>query len=236
MKTRLGFTLVELVIALTLSAFVLVGIVGVTSQMMRYQMEGGGKSNNTSNVLMSLDSMVRDLQGANVLYCPSNIGVDHTPSGGARCTQNTSTVLSGCIDYSLNTVYGVNGGPIDGNAAQVKSFYYCVWPAASTPTGTPWLLHYSQGPGATTGANASCPISPAPNCGTGAYDVVAQNVYPIAGGASPYYFARANDVNGVQLLFQVGASTSATSPLQTTTYQLINTKIPITRTYTDTID
>ncbi|MCX5793951.1 MAG: prepilin-type N-terminal cleavage/methylation domain-containing protein [Elusimicrobia bacterium] len=232
MSARPGFTLIELVIALVLSTFVLVGIVGVTSQMVRYQLEGGRKGINTSYELMSLDSMVRELQGASTLYCPSYCTGVNTP---AKCTQatgcgsRTSSYLSGCIDYTLNPNVPGAPAPADGVAANVKAFCYCVWDKANTPTKTNWLLHYSNKASGCPYPAGTCPNA----CGTGTYDVVAQDIQPIN---STFYFQRSDDINGVQLLFQVGASTTTTSVLRTETKQLVNSKIPLQRAFTDTFD
>jgi hypothetical protein len=109
----------------------------------------------------------------------------------------------------------------------VKASYYCVLPANIVANQTtPWLLHYS--------ATGSCPINPTPACGSGTFDLVAQDVVPLGPGGT--YFLRDDPVNGVQLLFQVGASTTSTSILRTKTYETGNTEIPIQRVYTDTVD
>lgn len=221
MSARAGFTLIELVIALVLSTFVLVGIIGVTSQMLRYHMEGEKKTVNTGYELMSLDSMVRELQQATALYCPSF-------SSSTGCGSRTSRYLSGCFNYTFRTGAA---GPADGNAANVQAFCYCVWPAAKTPTGTPWLLHYRN-----TASGCPYPTATCSNnaCGNGSFRVVAQDIRPI--GTTPYYFQRADDANGVQLYFQVGASTTTTSILKVDTKQMVNSKIPIQRAFTSTFD
>jgi hypothetical protein len=92
------------------------------------------------------------------------------------------------------------------------------------------LLHYS--------AVGSCPITPVPQCGQGNnFDVVAQDIWPNAPDGKSY-FVRADQADGVQLQFQVGATagTGTNKILTTTTYQLVNTLISINRSYLDTAD
>ncbi|MDD5629572.1 MAG: prepilin-type N-terminal cleavage/methylation domain-containing protein [Elusimicrobia bacterium] len=194
--TRAGFTLLELIIALVLSSFVLMGIFGAVSQMMRGQMDLSVRTTNSGWAQMSLNAMEKEISNGTVLYCP------FTDGSHPGCPGPKSAVLSGCSDYTLNPGAGVgpSGGPLDGNLANVKSFYYCVWDAAATPTKTPWLLHYK--------GTGSCPIAPAPVCGSGTFDVVAQGIYPGESGRA-YYFQRADDVAGVQLLFNVGQAISS---------------------------
>jgi type II secretory pathway pseudopilin PulG len=228
MKAKPAFTLIELIMALVMSSFVIVGIIGVTSQMARYRMEGGAKSTNTGFTVMSLDRMEKDLQGASVLYCPYSTLENHSGwDSSGNCTQSQSNALSGCSNYSLATLPTgfISGSP--------TSFYYCIWCGGSpcaTPTQTPWLLHYS--------GSGSCPISPVPTCGSGSYDVVAQNVYPI--GANTYYFKRDDAINGVDLMFQIGMSTGTgtgqDSILTTNAIQTVNTKISMQKAYGTTTD
>ena len=103
MPKRPGFSLVELVVALTLSSFVLVGIVGVASQMVRFQIETSNTGTVTGWTLLTLNQMNRELQDASVLNSVS------------------ATSLSGCGDFSK-----VNNQPLDGVNANITAFYYCV--------------------------------------------------------------------------------------------------------------
>ena len=238
MKTRRAFTLVELIIALVLSTFVLVGIIGASSQMLRYEFDSSRKGTSTNWTLMTLDQMKKEILVGNVLYCPSPptppARNDHTPLGGALCTQNTSTVLSGCGDWTTNPSFPgfgpppvapctVNGCPLDGVAGNVTSFFYCVWDGA--PTNPPWLLHYK---------GTTCPINPLPACGaTAGYDVVAQNFYLDSGNA--WYFKRADDMSGVQMQFMVGTG-SATAISPNPTAQHVNVKFVMQKTYTNSLD
>jgi hypothetical protein len=217
---RKAFTLVELLIALVLSTFVIMALFGVTSQMMRGHMESSAKAAASGWALMSLDSMQKELANGNVLYCP------YVDGSHAGCSGQTSNVLSGCSDYTLNPNAGLgpSGGPLDGVAANVKSFYYCIW-SAGTPSGTPWLLHYT---------GTTCPINPEPTCGSGSFAVVAQGIYPYD-PAQNFYFQRADDIAGVRLAFTIGDST-ATANNPNPSYTKISTRVPMQKSYSNNSD
>ena len=100
MKTRRAFSLIELVVALSLSAFVLVGIVGVASQMIRFQMESANKGDVTGWTLLSLQRMNKEIVDATVLQCPSAY---------PGCAGVNSDVLSGCSNYTRMTTEGNYG-------------------------------------------------------------------------------------------------------------------------------
>lgn len=110
-----GFTLTELVIALSLAAFVLVGIVSVAAQMIRFQMEGKTKGDVTGWTLLSLNRMHKELEDASVLAYPTTTG-DH---------------ISGCSNYSRVTNAALDPGK------PITAFWYCV--AAGSP---PKLVRY----------------------------------------------------------------------------------------------
>lgn len=99
-----GFTLTELVISLTLSSFILVGIVGVASQMVRFQMEGKTKGDVTGWTLISLNKMNKELEDATVLDYPTTTG----------------DYISGCSNYTR-----ITPGKIDASLA-TTAFWYCV--------------------------------------------------------------------------------------------------------------
>lgn len=213
MSQRPAFTLIELIVALVLSTFVLVAIVGITSQMLRYEFEGTRKSVSSNWSTAAQDALKKDLASASVLYCPSATGVNHT-GYSAECTAGTGNILSGCMNYTFNPAASVPA-PTQATTA----FHYCVWCGGTlpdncaTPTKTPWLLRY-----AASGVGQACPMA-LPNCGTTAgYTVVAQEVYLNA--ANTWFFKRDDAVSGVEVQFMVGIGTSS---LNST---LLNTAMP----------
>jgi prepilin-type N-terminal cleavage/methylation domain-containing protein len=215
-----GFTLIELIIALVLSTFVITALVGVISQMMRGQMEGSAKAVASGWTHMSIDAMQKDISNSSVLYCPF---VDASHPG---CTGPATSVLSACSNYTLNpgTGMGAAGGPLDGVAANVRSSYYCVW-SAGTPSGTPWLLRYT---------GTTCPIAPTPVCGTGSFQVVAQDIHPFD-PAQDFLFQRADDAAGVQISFTIGRST-ATANNPNPSYSKVRTRITMQKSFANSYD
>lgn len=213
-RSRAGFTLIELIIAMSISSFVLIGIIGVASQMVRFQMEGVRKGSVTGWTLISLSKMNKELEDASSLYCPG-IGATHTCTGGL-----STDYLSGCSNYSRDLA-----GRIDVNSNNT-SFYYCV-AAVGTPL-TQSLLRYEL-----TGAGVACPM-PAPACGvTLPYEVYARDFYAIDPATS--FFRRADDVSGVQLNYIVGIATPTTNT-PNPVYMKVVTKIGMNKNYTAVAD
>jgi hypothetical protein len=236
MSRRPAFTLVELIVALVLSTFVLVAIVGVTSQMLRYEFEGSRKASSTNWSLLAHNAIKKDVGGASAIFCPSVCaGVNNPPGcGGATgCGTVQSNYLSGCGNYSFQPYYPAAAGPTDG-ADKVTSFYYCVQ-TAGTPSGDPWLWRYSQGPG-----SATCP-HPAPgSCGGASagsrVEVVAQDFYPYA--ANTWYFRREAS-GGVEAQFTVGIGTTSVPGKQNTavpTAQHIGMKVSMNKSFGNSLD
>lgn len=215
-RSAQGFTLVELIIALSLSSFILAGIVGVASQMVRFQMEGKKKGDVTGWTIVSLIKMNKELENASVLDCPSSY---------AGCSGLTSDYISGCSNYTRMTS---PAGPIDTSPGNntITAFYYCVPTSGANAN---QLLRY--------GATGTCPMA-APTCGsTAGFEVYAQDFYKVAG--LTYFFRRANEVNGIELNYIVGIATAnADSTGQRTmpVYMKMQTKIGMNKTYNNTVD
>ncbi|MBI5239503.1 MAG: prepilin-type N-terminal cleavage/methylation domain-containing protein [Elusimicrobia bacterium] len=214
MKNRPGLSLIELLVALVLSTFVLVAIVGVVSQMLRYEFEGNRKAISTNWSKTAQDQITKDLTKSSVIYCPSASGVNYT-GYTAACTAGTSSVLVGCSNYSVNPAMS---GRQNTNE-NVLAYHYCVWCGGSgppngcvTPTTTPWLLRY-----AAEGAAQTCPLA-LPNCGaTAGYTVIAQDFYLNA--ANNWYFKRDDGAAQVEIQFMVGIGTRSLSGI-------LNTAVP----------
>ena len=208
-----GFSLIELIIALLLSTFVLIGVVGVAAQMIRFQMEATKHGEVTGWVLLSLVAMQRQLEGASVLYCPN-------AANGACLGGDETEFLSGCTNYSrhLSQPIGV-GLRIDASKENV-SFYYCV--------DDDKLLRYEK-----KGTPTSCPISPTPVCGSGNFKIIASHFYQI--DANTEFFARAQDIAGVELRFMIGIATPTPNipiPVVTT----FRTKVGMNKSYLNDLD
>ena len=236
---RSGFTLMEMIVALCLSAFVIIGVVGVATQMIRFHMESDAKNGVTSWNLLAMTYMNQEIQGSSTLYCPFDPSQASAHSGDPGCTATTSDVLSSCNNWSIQQSSVTGNGEINTSAgASVTAYYYCVTNVNSIPS----LLRYcrtslaaaSAPPGCTGGfpVASACPYKPAPTCGAGNYVMVAQNIQRLNGLP---YFTRADDVGGVRLRYTVGSST-ATAQVPMPRFSIVDTKIGIGKSYTDKQD
>ena len=105
-RCRRGFTLIELIIALTLSVVVLVGIIAVATSVVSFHMDSAVKGNVTSGTLLALQRMQAELEQATYIAAPA--------WGG------TGDALGGCTNWSQNM-----GARLD-TSQSVLGFYYCV--------------------------------------------------------------------------------------------------------------
>lgn len=99
-----GFTLLELIIALSISTIVLIGSFSMLSSMVQYEVEGMRKGSINGWSLAALVAMNREIENANVLVYP--------PPGGS------SNAMSVCTNWSR-----ISGASLDGGA--VKVYSYC---------------------------------------------------------------------------------------------------------------
>lgn len=215
-RGRRGFTLVELIVALVLSAFILVGIVGVATQMVRFQMEGQRKGEVSGWTLLSLAKMHKELEDASVLDFPS-------------ITNTTGDHISGCSNYTR-----VTDAPID-DSLPVTAFWYCVETGGLTPNR---LLRYF----ATTNCPAgvcpagACPM-PAPSCGAGGFEVYAQDFRKRDG--LTYFFRRASDVAGIEVNYTVGVATAtdvSNQQMPSPVFLRVQTKISMNKSLSNAAD
>ena len=238
MSKRPGFTLIELIVALCISTFILVAIIGVASQMIRFQFEAAAKGTSSAWTLIGLDQLNRDLQDASYLKTPPYTTVQATLLAG-------SPTLHGCHNYSQFKRDSIGNGIIDPDPSiptnanpknPMYAFYYCV-AQIDTVSGRAvnGLLRFQQNGVCpmTTPMPPACPTpcTSAQNCA-----VVARDVSQGAAGASvcQNYFCRADDATGVLLNFQIGVSTDSQTPVPR--YARINTKISMNKSYMNTSD
>lgn len=199
---RKGFTLIELIIAVSLSGAVLIGIMSVTAQMVRFELEGARKNEVAGWMLLSLSQMNRELENATTLLCPS-------PWAG--CAGNSSNVLSGCVNYTRKTAAALDPD----TQKTTVAFYYC---RAESGQYENMLLRYAQESAPGTAVTArTCPISPTPVCGNApgagqTMKVVATNMYGWDGQDPPagslMLFQRMEDIAGMEVRYSIGFSTA----------------------------
>lgn len=90
---RAGFSLVELVIAMLLSSFVMIGIVGISAQMVRYQAEGMKKGSVTGWSLVAITAMNKEIEDGNVLVYPTS----GTPQDSLSICKNYSHLAGAAL-------------------------------------------------------------------------------------------------------------------------------------------
>lgn len=198
MKPRLespaGFTLLELIVALSLSVFVLIGVISIATSMISYQLDAARHGSAEGMALVAETSLARDIRDATYIAQPLS-GTGNTLAG---CT-NWSNVIGGA-DKRLNPGYSgstANGDECTGGN-NVMSFYYCA--SASNQ-----LVRYVS-------CGTSC-SPPAPgSCGGGAGGANMTVIVPSYPGfyhmdTLNYFFERADDSDGVGLHYIVGVGT-----------------------------
>ena len=236
-----GFTLTELIIAVSLSGLILMGIIGISAQMVRFQLQGARKGDVTGWTLLGLQRLNKEIENANVLDCPATAAT-------STCTTapyNPSQVLSGCTNFTKQT-----NAPYDENRETV-AFYYCV-PAPGHAL-QDHLVRYElkSGPNPAGGFHSTpaptCPITPVPaTCGNTpaspvTMEVLVKGFYAHNTQANFPFFERADDVSGVRLRYQVGLATATAEISPTTagpipTYMRFDMKIGMNKSYTNTLD
>lgn len=224
-----GFTLLELIVALSLSVFVLVGVITVATSMVRYQMDAIRKGSATGGTLMAITRMTKEIEDSTYLKCPGN-----DPS----CPALTGDEVSGCTNWSTQnqgadkridpTLDPDGAGPLSA-ATNVTSWRYCV--SANS------LLRYEN-----QGTSCSVPITA---CGGGTPEtVVWQKPGFYKMDNIGYFFKRSNDIGGVELHFIVGYATKtvlgggAGGPVDPnpTAYFKFDTKVGMNKSYNNTSD
>lgn len=204
MRKSPGFTLTELILSTTVSALILIGIIGVSAQMVRFQVESTRKGDVTGWTLLSINQMNREVEQASVLDCPRPSG-GSVPPYGNPCAGTDSPFMRGCTNFTRAAGYPPGQRMDPDPNLPTTAFFYCVPPNGTYANN---LLRYAQ---VTSGMGARvCLIDP--TCGaapTGAQtlDVVSTNVYQID-PLTPF-FRRADDVMGVELNYIVGIATQS---------------------------
>ena len=190
-----GFSLIELVIAVSLASFVLVGVASIAAQMARSQVEGIRSGTVTGWSLISYLSMSKELEDANVLAYPV---ADGTAVDSVVVCKNWSRVMNGGAGGKLNT----NATPPGANFVSIVQ--YCLDSAA--PANLILRRFERLGAGvicpAAVGAPATCTAIPSSPWGAWSNTgVVGFRVERLAGAS---VFTRANSVGGVRVRYVVG--------------------------------
>jgi hypothetical protein len=153
LRSRAGFSLTELIISMLLSSFVMIGIVGIASQMVRFQVEGMKKGSVTGWSLVAITAMNREIEDGTTLVYPTN-------GTGAQ------DLLTICKNYTHITNAAMD------STLPIERISYCY-----DPTAPGYLRRVTS-----TGACPALGVSPGA-CTAGTYpEVVATGVYRDAAG------------------------------------------------------
>lgn len=105
-RRAVGFTLVELIIAIALSSAAMLALTAVFMPMVRTQLQSMNDLRSQGDAMSAHKGLIQSLRDASEIYSPLE--------------DAGSNVLSGCVNYDTAL-----GGRID-DGQQVKAFYYCV--------------------------------------------------------------------------------------------------------------
>jgi prepilin-type N-terminal cleavage/methylation domain-containing protein len=217
-----GFSLIELVIAVSLASFVLVAVASLAMQMTRSQIEGIRSGTMTGWSVVSYISMAKEIEDANVLAYPIADG-------------SAQDAIVVCKNWSRNAgaTAGV-GAKLDVNGV-VSVIQYCV--DTSVPTALV-MRRYARASAADT-----CPAVAAPVAcnaagpgwsenGVASNAVVGFRVERVAGQA---VFLRSNAIGGVRVRYVIGNQT-ATANVPTVKFTTFDYGISMQKQLSSTVD
>ncbi|MBI5246118.1 MAG: hypothetical protein HY923_02980 [Elusimicrobia bacterium] len=201
MNTK-AFSIIELVIAISLASFVLVGVASIAAQMARSQVEGIRGGTATGWSLVSYLSMAKEIEDANVLAYPI--------ANGAAADS-----LVVCKNWS-RMQGALPGGPLDTNAGAMEAVVqYCV--DTTDPANLVVRRFANVSTVAANAAPCPCPGAPGP-CGaapvtctsapTGTWTetgVIGYRMERLAG--FPSMFTRDDGIGGVRVRYVIGRQT-----------------------------
>ena len=191
MRASKGFSIIELVIAISLSSFVLVGVATIAAQMARSQIEGIRSGTVTGWSLVSYLAMSKELEDANVLVYPQN-----------NLESRDAVVV--CKNWSR-----IVGGKLDTNApGRVTVTQYCV--DNTDPTNLILRRYSSVGAGVTCPLPGAGPVAcvAAPGGGWTEIGVVGLRLEKLGGSN---VFTRDNSIGGLRVRYVIGRQTATTN-------------------------
>ncbi len=211
-----GFSLIELVIAVSLASFVLLGVASIAAQMVRAQVDGMRSGTVTGWTLVSYTAMVKEIEDANVLAYPTN----GTSQDQLIICKNWSRAYGGKLDSS-------------GNVSVVQ---YCVDGTAPVAPETGYTLRRYENTGAAVtcpspGVPVSCTSLTPPGTWT-RKDVIGFRLEKV-GGAN--IFTRDDAIGGVRINYIIGSpAATANQPVAKSTP--VTAAITMAKAYGTTLD
>lgn len=225
--SRSGFSLIELLIATSLSAFVLIGISTIGASIARNQVEGIRSGTQVGWSVVSYMSMAKEIEDSNVLVFPVNNG-------------DAADQIVVCKNWSR----AMGAGPPAGarlDPGVVSVIQYCVDPTAATPPETGFKIRrYANVGAAVTCPTAGVPVGCTTDVGPGwtengnpGYGVIGYRVEKLT--TAPLVFERDNGIGGVRVRYVIGRQTPTTNE-PTPKYTAFNYGITMAKQYSSTLD
>jgi hypothetical protein len=165
-----GFTLIELIIAASLSTIVLIGVFSLMSSLVQTEVAGMRNGTVTAWTLANINTMNMDIAGASYIAVPAAGG---NGDSLVVCTNWSATALGPATPGVVNKLANA---PILGTPAVNAVYYYCYDTADSAPFKNAILRKILVNPAGGAGA---CP-NVAPACLSGNYpgdSIVATGIY-----------------------------------------------------------
>ena len=226
MKKIGGFSIIELVIAVSLASFVLVGVATIAAQMARSQIDGIRKGTATGWSLVSYMSMAKEIEDANVLAYPIADGA----SADQLVVYKNWSRAQGALP----------GGMLDGSVgAKVSVIQYCV----DTSVAANLVVRRFEQTGTVAAANVPpfTPPNPATPVGcvaapTGTWtnlSVIGFRMERLSG--FPSMFTRDNSIGGVRIRYAIGRQTPTTND-PTPAFTPFDIGIAMQKQYSTTLD
>lgn len=223
-----GFSLVELLIATSLSAFVLIGISTIGASLARNQVEGIRSGTQVGWSVVSYMGMAKEIEDGNVLVFPVNNG--DTADQIVIC-RNWSRNQSPPGRLNTDGTLGPDGVP----KGTVFVIQYCVDPTAPVAPETGYKIRRY----ANVGTAVTCPTAGVPvACTAGGpgwteNGTVGYRLEKLAG--FPQVFQRDNAIGGVRLRYAIGRQTATTNE-PTPKFTAFNFGITMSKQYSSTVD
>lgn len=227
-----GFSLVELLIATSLSAFVLIGISTIGASLARNQIEGIRSGTQVGWSVVSYMSMAKEIEDGNVLVHPA---VNGATSDSIVICKNWSRQMGvgPPAGDRLNTDAGL--APDGVRKDTVYVIQYCVDPTAPVAPETGFKIHRY----ALVGPAVTCPLTGVPvTCnaagpGWTENGTIGYRVEKLAG--FPLVFQRDNAIGGVRLRYAIGRQTATTNE-PTPKFTTFDFGISMAKQYSSTLD
>jgi type II secretory pathway pseudopilin PulG len=186
-----GFTLIELIVAATLSTVVLLGVFSILSSMVTSEINGMRSGTVTAWSLAGINVMNSDIAGAGAIGYPA--------VGG------TANYLVVCTNWSTRTT---PPAVVQANAGNTV-YEYCWDTMDAAPLADTLLRDVTVHAG---GAEA-CPAAPIMPCSAATYggqgNIVATGVYQDL-ASDPVFYTDSKTMNAVRIRFNVGSPNAST--------------------------